>query len=435
MSGHPLPDLPVIDALTPLHAALADDHRAILVAPPGAGKTTVVPISLLDADWLGEGRIVMLEPRRLATRAAARRIAQLTGTPVGDLVGYQTRDERRIGRDTRIEVVTEGILTRRLQRDPELPGVAAVIFDEVHERNLVTDLGLALCLDVAESIRPDLRLLAMSATPDTDGLVRLLDAPVVESQGRTFDIDLHWAPRAPTSKGRSGKRRPGGLGAGRIEPDVVNAVMSALADHDGDVLVFLPGIGEIRRTEQQLSQALGDGVDVRALAGALSQDEQDLALQPSPVGRRRVVLATDIAETSLTVDGVRIVIDAGLAREPRFDARTGMTRLTTVATSRASAAQRAGRYFVGISSRLTTPEGEYIIKDSGARLLIASAGLKAVAEEVTGVTELAGYWSIDGEIHGYEPLEGVRGAQPETPIADERAGSDMLYSSGTTGRP
>ncbi|MFK8024778.1 MAG: ATP-dependent helicase HrpB [Ilumatobacter sp.] len=344
----PLPDLPVVEAIPAVEEALADRRRAILVAPPGAGKTTVLPIALLDAEWVGDRRIVMLEPRRLATRAAARRMATLTGTSVGDLVGYQTRDERHIGANTRIEVVTEGILTRRLQRDPELPDVAAVVFDEVHERNLATDIGLALTLDAADSIRPDLRILAMSATPDTEGLVRVLDAPIVESDGRTFDIDLTWLPRTPATgpKGGGGRKNRGPRRStpnDRIEPDVVAAVVRALGEQDGDVLVFLPGIGEIRRTQQQLEQVLGAGVDVHPLAGALTQDEQDRALQPSPPGRRRVVLSTDIAETSLTVDGVRIVVDAGLAREPRFDARTGMTRLTTVSTSRASAEQRAGR--------------------------------------------------------------------------------------------
>jgi ATP-dependent helicase HrpB len=342
----PLPDLPILDALDAFEAALRDRRRAILVAPPGAGKTTVVPIALLDAEWLGDRRIVMLEPRRLATRAAAQRMAVLTGTRVGDLVGYQTRDERHIGPATRIEVVTEGILTRRLQRDPELPGVGAIIFDEVHERNLPTDIGLALTLDVVNSIRPDLRVVAMSATPDTTGLVRVLDAPVITSEGRTFDVEMNWLPRSPGGNQKRGggrKRSAPRRSPDRIEPAVVAAVLRALGEHDGDVLVFLPGIGEIRRTEQQLRDVLGDGIDVHPLAGALSQDEQDRALQPSPAGRRRVVLSTDIAETSLTVDGVRIVVDAGLAREPRFDARTGMTRLTTVSTSRASAEQRAGR--------------------------------------------------------------------------------------------
>jgi ATP-dependent helicase HrpB len=341
-----LPDLPIVEAIETIRSSLRTDGRAIVVAPPGAGKTTVVPIALLDEEWLGGQRIVMLEPRRLATRAAARRMAALTDTAVGDLVGYQTRDERRIGSATRIEVVTEGILTRRLQNDPELPGVGIVIFDEVHERNLPTDIGLALALDVAGTIRPELRLLAMSATPDTDSLRRMLDAPVVESAGRTFDVELHWRPRSPgasrgSARGRTRSRRA--PNNDRIEPDVVATVLTALGEHEGDVLVFLPGIGEIRRVEERLVDVLGPGVDVLALAGALPLAEQDRALDPSAPGRRRVVLSTDIAETSLTVDGVRIVVDAGLAREPRFDARTGMTRLTTVTTSRASADQRAGR--------------------------------------------------------------------------------------------
>jgi len=343
----PLPDLPVVEAIPGTRAALADARRAVLVAPPGAGKTTVVPLALLDEPWLDGRRIVMLEPRRLAARAAARRMAETTRTEVGSLVGYQTRDERRIGGDTLIEVVTEGVLTRRLQNDPELPGVGLVVFDEVHERNLTTDLGLALTVDVAATIRPDLRMLAMSATPDVDGLTALLDAPVVTSEGRMFDVEMHWLPRPP-ARGRGTSRRGGrpvrpSAGANRIEPDVVSAVLRALREQTGDVLVFLPGIGEIRRTESMLRDAIGSDVDVFPLAGALSLADQDAALNPSPPGRRRVVLSTDIAETSLTVDGVRVVVDSGLAREPRFDPRSGMTRLTTVATSRASAEQRAGR--------------------------------------------------------------------------------------------
>jgi len=266
-------------------------------------------------------------------------MASTTGTAVGELVGYQTRDERHIGSNTRIEVVTEGVLTRRLQNDPELPGVGIVIFDEVHERNLTTDLGLALALDVASSIRPDLRILAMSATPDIEGLTRLLDAPVIESRGRMFDVTMNWLPRSPSSGRGRGPRR----GNDRIEPAVVAAILRALGEETGDLLVFLPGIGEIRRTEAQLADVIGPGIDVYPLAGALNLAEQDNALAPSPPGRRRVVLSTDIAETSLTVDGIRVVIDGGLAREPRFDARTGMTRLVTVANSRASAEQRSGR--------------------------------------------------------------------------------------------
>ena len=321
-------ELPVVDVLAQLAEALEHHGSALLVAPPGAGKTTVAPLFLLEQDWL-EGRIVMLEPRRLATRAAAQRMASLLGTDVGGLVGYQTRDERHIGRDTRIEVVTEGVLTRRLQHDPELPGVGLVIFDEVHERNVPTDLGLAFTLDARATVRPDLRVLAMSATPDVAKLGEVLgDAPTIESIGRTFEVDMRWLP---TMKGT------------RVEQATGEAVLRALKEEPGDVLVFLPGIGEIRRVEQFLTERVGDSVDIRLLAGALSISEQDLALLPSPVGRRRVVLSTDIAESSLTVSGVRVVVDAGLARVPRHDLGSGMTRLTTVSTSRASADQRSGR--------------------------------------------------------------------------------------------
>ncbi|HSB87239.1 MAG TPA: ATP-dependent helicase HrpB, partial [Ilumatobacteraceae bacterium] len=321
-------DLPVVEILDELAAALDQRGTAVLSAPPGAGKTTIVPLFLIEQPWM-RGKIVMLEPRRLATRAAARRMADLLGCAVGDRVGYQTRDERRIGRDTQIEVVTEGVLTRRMQHEPDLPGVGLVIFDEVHERNVPTDIGLALAADVRGSIRPDLRLLAMSATPDLAKLQRVLtDAAIIASEGRSFPIDVRWLPIA---KGM------------RVEQATTDAVARALAEEHGDVLVFLPGIGEIRRVEQQLADRVGSDVDVRLLAGALSLGEQDLALRPSPAGRRRVVLSTDIAESSLTVDGVRVVVDAGLARVPRHDLGTGMTRLTTITTSRASADQRAGR--------------------------------------------------------------------------------------------
>lgn len=323
-----LPDLPVTAEIARVRRALSESRRCVLTAPPGAGKTTLVPLALLD-DLPTGGRVVLLEPRRLAARAAARRMAQLLGESVGDTVGLRTRDERIVGPTTRIEVLTEGVLTRRLQSDPELPGVSIVIFDEVHERNLTTDLGLALCLDVASTIRPDLALLAMSATADTDRLSRLLDgAPVIVSEGRAHPVDQRWIPTAQGT---------------RIEDAVVAATERALADNSGDILVFLPGIAEIMRVVDRLRLAVESNVDVLPLAGSLTLEQQDAALRPSGEGRRRVVVSTDIAETSLTVEGVRIVVDSGLARAPRHDPATGMTRLTTVTTSRSSATQRAGR--------------------------------------------------------------------------------------------
>ncbi len=332
--------LPVEAVVPALRDALAGAGLAVLQAPPGAGKTTVVPLRLLAEPWLAGGRIVVLEPRRLATRAAARRMASLIGEEVGSSVGFTTRDERRVSRHTRVEVVTEGVLTRRLQHDPELPGTGLVVFDEHHERNLQGDLGLALALDVRSTIRPDLRLLVMSATLDGQRVAALLGgdgppAPIVASQGRAHPVEVRWRPPPPRSRAARGRER--------IEPTVAAAVEQALADEPtGDVLVFLPGAGEIRRVEGLLA-ALDGRVDVRPLYGAMTNADQDAALQPPAAGRRKVVLATDIAETSLTVEGVRVVVDAGQARVPRYDPRTGMTALQVVAISKASAEQRAGR--------------------------------------------------------------------------------------------
>jgi ATP-dependent helicase HrpB len=294
---------------------------------------------LVDEPWLAGRRIVMLEPRRLAARAAARRMADLVGDEPGGLVGYQTRDERRIGATTRIEVVTEGILTRRLQGEPDLAGTGLVIFDEVHERNLPTDLGLAFVLDARRALGSDLRVLAMSATVDARGVSRVLgDAPIIESEGRQHPVAIRWATApAPRGQRRSPGRPP------RVDEPTAELVMRALREETGDILVFLPGIAEIMRVKRLLDERVPDSVDVHRLAGAVSPAEQDQALAPSPPGRRRVVLSTDIAETSLTVDGVRVVVDAGLARVARHDPQSGMTRLVTVPTSRASAEQRAGR--------------------------------------------------------------------------------------------
>jgi ATP-dependent helicase HrpB len=328
-----LSDLPVEACIGDVRRALCDAGHAVLAAPPGAGKTTIVPLRLLDEPWLGTDRIVVLEPRRLAARAAARRMAALLGEEVGATVGFRTRDEARVSRATRIEVVTEGILTRRLQRDAALPGVGLVVFDEVHERNLQTDLALALVLDARSVLVPELRVLAMSATLDTRRVSALLGgegeaAPVITSAGRSHDVEIRWRPPGPRD---------------RPAEAVQGAVLHALRHDEGDALVFLAGAADIRRVTTLLERSVPADVDVRPLFGALSAAEQDAALLPSPAGRRRVVLATDIAETSLTVAGVRIVVDSGLVRTPRFEARSGLTRLVTGPTSRASAEQRAGR--------------------------------------------------------------------------------------------
>jgi ATP-dependent helicase HrpB len=326
-------DLPVHEVIEPLSVALDNYRNAVLVAPPGAGKTTAVPLALLSRPWLQGRRIVMLEPRRLAARAAARRMAYMLGEDVGDTVGFVTRDERKVGPRTRIEVVTEGVLTRRLQNDPFLDGVGLVIFDEIHERNVPTDLGLAFLLDARTQLSLDVRILAMSATPEAESFARVLGsqdqpAPIITSDGRMFDVDIRYVPRQRNE---------------RLENVVAATVMRALRDDEGDILVFLPGIGEINRARNTLQDTIPADVAIHRLAGALPFAEQDAALTASPDGRRRVVLSTDIAETSLTVDGIHIVIDAGLSRVPRHDARTGLTELSTVTSSRASADQRSGR--------------------------------------------------------------------------------------------
>lgn len=328
-------DLPIESSVPAVLAAMDAPGVGVLTSPPGSGKTTVVPLRLMNAPWRDGRKIVVLEPRRLATRAAARRMADLRGTPLGEEIGYVTRNDRATGPGVIVEVVTEGVLTRRLQRDPELADTAAVLFDEVHERNLQTDLGMALALDVRASIRPDLRILAMSATIDAARIARLLgdDVPIVEGTARTHPIDIRWSPE---------KRRGSGRSSGRRNDDHVAAIVGRALDAElGDVLVFLPGIGEINRVADRLAEAAIPAV-VRKLHGSLPLDQQDEALMPDPM-RRKVVLSTDIAETSLTVEGVRIVVDSGLARSPRYDPRTGMTRLVTVSISKASADQRAGR--------------------------------------------------------------------------------------------
>jgi ATP-dependent helicase HrpB len=321
-----LPELPVTEALPRLAEALRAGSNAVLVAPPGAGKTTLVPLVLRDEAWAAGQKILVLEPRRVAARAAARRMASLLGEEVGNTVGLVTRLERATSAATRIEVITEGLLVRRLQSDPGLEGVAAVLFDEAHERNLDTDLALAFCLDLQRALRPELRLLAMSATLEAEGFSSLLgDAPVVESLGRAFPVAVQYRQRELKD-------------ARELPEAMASAIREALRAHPGDVLAFLPGWGEIRRTADRLG---GIDADVLPLHGEMPPAEQDKALNPGP--RRKVVLATSIAETSLTVPGVRIVVDGGFRRAPRLDPATGLSRLATLRISRAAAEQRAGR--------------------------------------------------------------------------------------------
>jgi ATP-dependent helicase HrpB len=322
--------LPIDAALPGLTAALSANNAAVLVAPPGAGKTTRVPLVLLDEPWAKDKKILVLEPRRLAARAAAARMASTLREQVGDTVGLRVRFGSKVSKRTRIEVITEGVFTRLVLDDPSLEGIAAVLFDEFHERSLDADLGLALARDAQQGLREDLKLLVMSATLDGARVAALLgNAPAVESEGRAYPVESRYL-------GRDARER--------IERQVADVVERALRAETGSVLVFLPGAGEIRRTETLLKERVRDpATDIVALYGALDAREQDRAISPSPPGRRKVVLATSIAETSLTIEGVRVVIDSGLARVPRYEPDVGLTRLETVRVSRAAADQRRGR--------------------------------------------------------------------------------------------
>ena len=322
--------LPIDTALDELNRALAAHNAAVLVAPPGAGKTTRVPLVLLDEPWAKDKKILLLEPRRLAARAAAARMASTLREQVGETVGLRVRFGSKVSKRTRIEVITEGVFTRLTLDDPSLEGVAAVLFDEFHERSLDADLGLALARDVQQGLREDLKILVMSATLDGARVAALLgNAPVVASEGRAFAVETRYLGRE--------QRTP-------IERQVADAVQRALRADAGSALVFLPGAAEIRRTETLLKERIDDSnVDIVALYGALDAREQDRAIAPAPPGRRKVVLATSIAETSLTIEGVRVVIDSGLSRVPRYEPDVGLTRLETVRVSRAAADQRRGR--------------------------------------------------------------------------------------------
>ncbi|MBX9651482.1 MAG: ATP-dependent helicase HrpB [Xanthobacteraceae bacterium] len=322
--------LPIDVVLDELARTLASHNAAVLVAPPGAGKTTRVPLALLDAPWLGAKKIIMLEPRRIAARASAERMAKTLGERAGETVGYRVRFGSKISRATRIEVVTEGIFSRQILDDPELNGVAAVLFDEFHERSLDADMGLALARDAQTGLREDLRILVMSATLDGARVAKLLgDAPVVASEGRAFPVETRYLGRKPDAP---------------LERQMADAIATALRADPGSVLAFLPGAAEIRRTQNFLSERVHDAsIEIVPLFGALDAAVQDRAIAPAPKGQRKVVLATSIAETSLTIEGVRIVVDSGMARVPRYEPDIGLTRLETVRASRAAVDQRRGR--------------------------------------------------------------------------------------------
>ncbi|ROL86901.1 ATP-dependent helicase HrpB [Pseudomonas chlororaphis] len=379
--------LPIDEVLPALREALAIRHEAVLEAPPGAGKTTRVPLALLNEPWLAGQRILMLEPRRLAARAAAERLASELGEKVGETVGYRIRLDSKVGPNTRIEVVTEGILTRRLQDDPALEGVGLLIFDEFHERSLDADLALALSLNGRDLFRDEqpLKILLMSATLEGERLAGLLDnAPILRSEGRMFPVDVRW--------GRP--FQPGEF----IEPRLVQTLLEALNDESGSVLVFLPGQAEIRRVHQQLADALGELPEILLcpLHGELDLAAQRAAIEPAPPGKRKVVLATNIAETSLTIDGVRVVVDAGLARVPRFDPGSGMTRLDTQRISRASATQRAGRagrLEPGVCYRLwSQDQHEQLAAYGSAEILQADLAGLALQLACWGVTPAQLVW-------------------------------------------
>ncbi|HEV7435833.1 MAG TPA: ATP-dependent helicase HrpB [Pseudorhizobium sp.] len=323
-----LPQLPVLAVLPDLYDAFRTGNRAVLSAPPGAGKTTLVPLALLQEAWCA-GKIIMLEPRRLAARAAARRMADLLGETPGETVGYRMRLDSRVCAHTRIEVVTEGVFARMVLEEPDLNGISMVIFDEFHERSLEADFGLALALDVQAGLREDLRVLVMSATLDTERVAELLDRPpIIISEGRSFPVEVQHRERTAGE---------------RIEDSMARAIITAHGSQGGSILAFLPGQGEILRTAERLEGKLDPDTTVVPLYGNLDQKTQDVAVRPAAPGHRKIVLATSIAETSITIDGVRIVIDSGLQRLPVFEPATGTTRLETVRVSRASADQRAGR--------------------------------------------------------------------------------------------
>ena len=372
-----LPHYPVSETLGALTEALAARGLAVLSAPPGAGKTTIVPLHLLDAPWLRDGKIILLEPRRLAARAAANRMAALLGERTGGTVGYRMRLDSRISAKTRIEVVTEGVFARMILDDPELSGVSCVIFDEFHERSLDADFGLALALDVRAGLREDLRILVMSATLDVARVADLMgDAPRIESMGRSFPIDIRYQDRDSSQP---------------IEDVMARAIADSHARESGSILAFLPGQREILRTAERLEGRFGPDTIIAPLYGNLGQAEQDQAIRPAPPGRRKIVLATSIAETSITIDGVRIVIDSGLQRLPVFEPATGITRLETRRVSRASADQRAGR------AGRTEPGIALRLWHQGQNAALESfTPPEILASDLSGLMLDLAYWGVSG---------------------------------------
>ncbi|MED1954330.1 ATP-dependent helicase HrpB [Brevibacillus centrosporus] len=369
--------LPIEEIMPSLIARLREHTNAVLVAAPGAGKTTRVPLALRDEPWLGGRRILLLEPRRLAARTSARYMAQALGEQVGETVGYRVKMDAKVGPRTRIEVITEGVLTRMLQADPALEDVGLILFDEFHERSLHADLGLALSLQTQNLFREDLRIVVMSATLDAAAVAEMLGGvPVIQSEGRAFPVETRYLDRQMS---------------GRLEPNVVQKIREALTQDEGDILVFLPGAKEIRRVEAGLQESsLPVNTVVAPLYGALLQDAQDMAIQPGVAGQRKIVLATSIAETSLTVEGVRIVIDSGLMRVPRFSPRTGMTRLETTRVSKASADQRrgrAGRLAKGVCYRMWTEQEQ--------RGLIAHTTPEIREADLTSLALELAAWGVD----------------------------------------
>ncbi len=378
-------DLPIVEVLPALKEALREHRNVVLQAPPGAGKSTGVPLELLGEPWMHGKRLIMLEPRRLATRAVSARMAQMLGEPVGRAVGYRMRLDSRISAATRIEVVTEGVLAVLLQRDPALEGVACVIFDEFHERSLQADLGLALCLDVQAHVNENLRLLVMSATLAADPVAELLgNAPIVRGGGRGFPVETRYLPRAAA---RDPRGQLASSAAESLATRTAAAVSRALDQEPGDVLVFLPGAAEIRRVQTKLRAAdLDVAASILPLMGELTQEEQDRAIRPSANGERKVVLATNIAETGLTIEGVRVVIDSGFSRRPRFDPVSGMSRLETLRLARASADQRrgrAGRIEPGVCYRLWSESTDRTL-EAQTPAEILEADLAPLALELAG---------------------------------------------------